>query len=342
VPECRGRRFKSCRASPLYADPVTYPFPPLTPSDITTIAARLGQALQRRYDEIAALEQQIADDIRLGRKAQVLGTLREFRTAVANYQADALQLAEAYVRNDLPRIYESGALRSGGTFAWTQAHTSALISLSSDTYGDFLRRSQEFGQTATRFANRVRRIAQTTLPQMAAGNQTARGAAREFAKQMENEGLRFVTYANGRQVGAGVYAEMAARTKGAVAYNYGTINQATGNGHGWMEVFDGNGCGWTFHDDTEQADGKIVTSDEALAYPISHPNCRRSFGARPDITSKEDAAAGKPSPRDPNNDPTIPPVAVTTPKTTSAADRANSRRATTAARRAAKAQQTSG
>lgn len=45
-----------------------------------------------------------------------------------------------------------------------------------------------------------------------------------------------------------------------------------------LYVVDGPDCGWTFHDDPDKANGKHVTFAEAQQYPISHPNCRRSFG----------------------------------------------------------------
>lgn len=45
-----------------------------------------------------------------------------------------------------------------------------------------------------------------------------------------------------------------------------------------LKVWDGDDCGWTGHDDTDKADGKIVSFEEADAYPLAHPRCVRSFG----------------------------------------------------------------
>jgi hypothetical protein len=39
----------------------------------------------------------------------------------------------------------------------------------------------------------------------------------------------------------------------------------------------------------------VVSKDDALAHPIAHPNCRRSYGARPDITTAGAAEAATPS-----------------------------------------------
>lgn len=45
-----------------------------------------------------------------------------------------------------------------------------------------------------------------------------------------------------------------------------------------LKVWDGDDCGWTGHDDDDKADGKVVSFDEADAYPLAHPRCVRSFG----------------------------------------------------------------
>lgn len=45
-----------------------------------------------------------------------------------------------------------------------------------------------------------------------------------------------------------------------------------------LKVWDGDDCGWTDHEDPEKADGKVVSFDEADAYPLAHPRCLRSFG----------------------------------------------------------------
>ncbi len=45
-----------------------------------------------------------------------------------------------------------------------------------------------------------------------------------------------------------------------------------------LKVWDGDDCGWTGHDDSDKADGKIVSFEEADEYPLAHPRCVRSFG----------------------------------------------------------------
>jgi hypothetical protein len=57
----------------------------------------------------------------------------------------------------------------------------------------------------------------------------------------------------------------------------------------FFEIIDGPDCGLSYHDDPQIADGLIVDADTSQTYKISHPNCRRSFGPRPDVGSKEQA-----------------------------------------------------
>jgi hypothetical protein len=52
-----------------------------------------------------------------------------------------------------------------------------------------------------------------------------------------------------------------------------------------MQVFDGADCGWTSHKNPDKAGGTLRTVEEAAQWPISHPRCRRAFGARPDATA---------------------------------------------------------
>jgi hypothetical protein len=127
---------------------------------------------------------------------------------------------------------------------------------------------------------------------------TAQRQAAALAKDLADNGIAAITYRNGARHGLGEYAEMAIRTKTGVAYNDGTINFAVENGTLYFEVFDGPGCGWIAHSDPAQALGRIVTAAEAQSHPLSHPNCRRGFGPRPDLRSAADArkARGSVSP----------------------------------------------
>ena len=72
-------------------------------------------------------------------------------------------------------------------------------------------------------------------------------------------------------------ADRIARTETAIAYNNGTVFAARQAGVKKVEVSDG--------DDDEAcaaANGQIWTLEEALAEPVAHPNCTRSFSPVPE------------------------------------------------------------
>jgi len=86
------------------------------------------------------------------------------------------------------------------------------------------------------------------------------------------------------------YVNMATGTIHQRVTNVGLLRGARKNRpSAYFIVSDGDDCGWTQHSDPEKANGKVVTAEEALKYPIAHPNCTRSF----DETDKKGARAAK-------------------------------------------------
>lgn len=78
--------------------------------------------------------------------------------------------------------------------------------------------------------------------------------------------------------GAASRAALIARTETATAYNLGSAAAYRASGLvSQVEIFDGIGCGWISHDDPDIAAGSIRSLSDAEAYPISHPNCQRSW-----------------------------------------------------------------
>lgn len=76
-------------------------------------------------------------------------------------------------------------------------------------------------------------------------------------------------------------ATVIARTEINTAYNLSSVEGYRASGRvDEVRVFDGDDCGWTSHDDPDKADGTIRTLDDAEEYPLSHPNCVRSFAPR--------------------------------------------------------------
>lgn len=134
----------------------------------------------------------------------------------------------------------------------------------------------------------VRAAARTATRSSVAAGTPAQAAARQMTETLRGAGLHSVTYNDGSRRSIKTYSEMAVRTTTAQAYNEGSFQLGSQIGVMFYEVFDGPTCGWSFHEDGDLADGKIVTDDEAREYPISHPNCRRTFGARPDLNKKPD------------------------------------------------------
>lgn len=120
-----------------------------------------------------------------------------------------------------------------------------------------------------------------------------------FEHTLKNRGIRSVIYRNGRKHTLGNYGQMSIRSGASRAYNLGALDAASRKNIQWMAVSDGPECGWTFHDDPETANGAIVTIDEARAYPIAHPNCKRQFRpATPQQIKNEEARRARKEQRD--------------------------------------------
>ncbi|MFF7586736.1 hypothetical protein ACFZCK_04485 [Kitasatospora purpeofusca] len=264
---------------------MVYPWPPLVPGDADEVARRVAAVLedawQRLADRQAAVLQAFAEN---WRTPYVIATLAEFQTAISDFHRSVDSEAQAFVQRQLPHLYEQGAAVAGGRFTWTLLHRDALQSLAADSYGDFLRRSQEAGRMADQFYRAARAAARRELPQLAAGNVTARRAARALVDQLTaDHQLNYVVYRDGARVPVRAWAEAATLAKSAVAYNAGTLNRAREVGVQVVEVFDGADCGWTSHRDTDKAARTLRSVEEAAEHPISHPRCGRSFGPRPDV-----------------------------------------------------------
>lgn len=128
----------------------------------------------------------------------------------------------------------------------------------------------------------ARAAARKEVPLLAAGNTTARQAAKQLADELATQSLTRVVYRNGARVPVRAWAEAATLAKSAVAYNTGTLNKSREAGVTHVEVFDGSDCGWTSHRDPDKANRTVRTVEEAAEWPISHPRCLRAFGPRPD------------------------------------------------------------
>ncbi|MEU6346817.1 hypothetical protein ABZ883_38385 [Streptomyces sp. NPDC046977] len=156
---------------------MAHEFPPLTPGDAETAAARVAAVLedawQRMADEQAAVIAAVGDN---ARSQEVAARLAQFQAAMADFQQRPDSEARAFVSVQLPHLYEEGARPAarvvGGHFSWTLIHREALHSLASDSYADFLCRSQEEQRMAGAFYRAVRDAARREVPVLAAGHTT--------------------------------------------------------------------------------------------------------------------------------------------------------------------------
>ncbi|MFJ6781199.1 hypothetical protein [Streptomyces yangpuensis] len=276
---------------------MAYDWPPLVPGDPDEVARRVAAVLDEAWRRLAAQQERVLKTFEQQPRGRlVLLTLEEFKRAVQAFRREVDTEAVAFVRRQLPHLYQQGAeqaaARLGARFAWTMIHRDALMSLASDSYNDFLRRSEEAERMATKFYRAARAAARLEVPLLAAGNVTAKQAASDLAARLGDEHqLAHVVYRNGARVPVGVWAEAATLAKSAVAYNAGTLNRTREAGVRYVEVFDGVDCGWVSHQDPDKAARTIRSVEEAAEFPIAHPRCRRSFGPRPDVDSMNAAKA---------------------------------------------------
>lgn len=273
-----------------------YVWPPRPILDPAVASKRMGDAMDAAWKELEAERVRVANSLTMGRKAAVDKTLREYQSAIGEFRETVDYNLERFTTLHLEPQYLEGVRQGGGQGAWTAVHTQAFAALATDTYSDFLQRSVAAEQTSQAFARALRRAAREELPKIAAGHTTAVQGGRLLRDKLINDySISHVFYRDGTRVPIDVYSEMAARTKSAVAYNSGTLNEAYAQGATYLEVFDGSDCGWTSHGDWDKADGSIRHVEDAAAYPIAHPNCTRAFGPRPDIQSEADLAKALPS-----------------------------------------------
>lgn len=264
------------------------------------IAAREAKLLRyyaEAWKRVTDLQDLLASDPKQWRKVARLRAAQRSIERILD-QLDAYALA--WFSHEFPAIYAMGvnaAAKELGVAAaevWAAIDTEAVSKMAAEGFSDLLKATRLTRRTTKAL---IRTVIEDEVMRKLIDGDTAEAAARRARKVIEKKGIYSVRYSNGSKHGLREYANMAVRTKTATAYNLGTVEAGQGQGVKFWEVFDGI-CGWTFHDDSA-ANGKIVTADEALAYPISHPNCRRAFGGRPDLSPMPGVLPPKPEVRVP-------------------------------------------
>lgn len=250
---------------------------------IQKLADPLAEAYRSSWEQVQAELRSLANDPRQARRR---ARLREIQRSIVASMDELDGVARTWVRQELPKIYVSGAVDGmaelGEDFIWSQEHREAVQRVATKTYQDLLQATKHVKADTKRL---IRKVGQDAALKATLQGGTAKQAGREMARILGQNGVSAVIYKNGARHGLAEYAEMAVRTVTATTYNEGTLNATASAGTKYWEVFDGPFCGWASHDD-RQALGMIVTRDEAAGHPISHPNCRRAFGPRPDITDQ--------------------------------------------------------
>jgi hypothetical protein len=202
--------------------------------------------------------------------------------------------ARVFLSRRFPEVYQYGALDAARAtrrpFVWSQVHTDAVAEIANRTYDDLLKATRYVRRDAKRF---IRAAVRERTAMAVIGGQTATQSGRELAETLGEQGVRAVRYSNGARHSLGEYSQMAIRTSTGLAYVEGTVNASREAGVRWMECFDSPGCGMSGHNSGDAPGGTIRPIEEALAYPLSHPNCARSWSPRPDVVDEAGAKAAQ-------------------------------------------------
>lgn len=247
------------------------------------------------YRAIQAEQAQIAANPKAFRRR---ARLTEMQDKILTLLDDLDTQAKDVVRRELPEVYGSGARQAArvigtpGPTSFTQTDVKAVKLLANDLFDDLLEKTEYIrGDTKRLIRNVVR---DRVLTGSIAGDSPAK-IRKQVREYLEKNGVGRIRYSDGRRVRLDDYADMAIRTKRSIAANIGSINYSKANGVSYMECLDGPGCSLYSHSVGPLANGLVLTTDEALKYPIAHPNCRRIWSARPNVSTAEEAKNAKPT-----------------------------------------------
>lgn len=262
---------------------------------IAAIEDPLLKAYAKAWQDIQDMQTAIAADPVRWRQRKRLEEMRR----VIEAAMDELDVqAREWVTGELVRPYALGAaagaieLQESAAAVWTMLPKDAISRIANDTLADLLKSTRHVRRTTKAL---IRTVARDQILDKLIRGDTAVAAGRRVEQILAKKGITAITYVDGSRHGLQEYTQMLVRTKTAEAYNLGTLEAQEALGVEFWECFDGPNCGWTKHSDPHPALGKIVSKDDALAHPIAHPNCRRAYGGRPDITTAGQADAATPS-----------------------------------------------
>jgi hypothetical protein len=231
-----------------------------------------------------------------GATARIRNAVQQYNQQVAQFDREALALAERWAAIDLPAVYRDGALealrragRDVALFQWTAHHQAALTPITATYYVDLVRRIQE----AVRRAQAFVRAAQDAAREVAAGRQHDGINTRRLTAEHP---LTTVIYSDQSRHPVESWAQSALMWQGVSTANAGAINSARWDlKTEWMQCVDGSACGFESHPDTDHADGTIRSIDEASMFPLAHHGCIRAWIPRPDLNGRTDIESGDPA-----------------------------------------------
>lgn len=252
------------------------------PAALDRYSADFRQILESSWDEVEQRLGAIAADPARFRERR---RLREVQGEINRLMDLVDRGALRWTQEGLPLAYTAGVDQMANDIGigsqFTRVHRQALEQMQRGAMRDVL--------TATRYVRRdakrlIGEIGRKRIDQaLVTGRATAEGIGKEIRKLLKDRGLAAVRYANGAHIGMGQYGQMLARTVTARAYSRGSLIEGDRQGVTMFEVFDGPDCGWSGHRDFDKANGSLRQYSECRDNEISHPNCRRAFGPRPDV-----------------------------------------------------------
>jgi hypothetical protein len=260
------------------------------PVSVQTAPDKLIAAYQKAWDRILAEQRALLlDPLQFRRRRR----LQELQVAIEDALAGLDTKTRAWVDSELPQVQQvglaTGAVQATGltNVPLPALHDQQAARLAAERLYDDLLSATEGVRDSTKAL--IREVARDETFQSIAGGDTAQQAGRAMEDILARKGVYSVKYADGSVHGLDEYSSMTLRTSTAQAYNRATLDGAQAFGVEWFEILDGPGCGLAFHTDPRKALGMIVDAETAGLYPSSHPNCRRSLAARPDVTNADEA-----------------------------------------------------
>lgn len=206
-------------------------------------------------------------------------------TRIRQAQAELRGVATVFAEDSLARVYASGMSRADrilgagreaiGAPSFTLVHRQALEVLALDAFDDLVA-ATDYVDTAARRA--IREATKLRTSTAVVTGESVDQSRRALVRDLARRGVGGFVDVTGRSWRIGSYAEMVIRTKSAHAYNTGTILRTEQEGTTALEILDGRPSG---HEACERYNGSTCDTAWAIANPIEHPNCVRSFGPLP-------------------------------------------------------------